>query len=106
MLRIITGTIVIAALAMNLTRAFQIQKWVMTLYLLVLAICLYFLNVALIRYFIKKRAPEFANDQMWEATAGTGIVPKWVSSIGLFSISALIAAVVPWLIALFKLMAT
>ena len=105
MLRIISGTILIAAVAMNLTRALEIPKWKMTICLIALAVCLYFLNVVLIRYFIRKRAPEFANDQMWEATAGTGIVPKWVSSIGLFSISALIAAVVPWIIALFKLVA-
>jgi hypothetical protein len=34
--------------------------------------------------------------------AGTGIVPKWVSSIGLISISAAIAAVLPWIVAILK----
>ena len=40
---------------------------------------------------------------MWEMTADLGIVPKWVSMIGLLSISALITAVVPWIIELIKL---
>lgn len=52
--------------------------------------------------YIKKRAPEFANDEMWEFTAGMGVVPKWVSYIGLLAISALIAAVLPWIWMLFK----
>jgi len=102
MFRILVGTMVFASVAMSLTRAFGIQKWVMSLCFLVLAIGLYLLNITLIQYFIKKRSPEFSDDQMWAFTAGTGIVPKWVSSIGLFSISAAIAAVLPWVIAILK----
>jgi hypothetical protein len=100
--RILVVTIVFASVAMSLSGAFGIQKWVMSLCLLVLAIGLYLLNITLIRYFIKKRSPEFANDQMWEFTAGTGIVPKWVSALGLISIAAAIAAVLPWVIAILK----
>ena len=36
--------------------------------------------------------------QNWELTAGTGIVPKWVSWLGLLAISALITAILPWII--------
>jgi len=57
----------------------------------------------LIRYYIKLRTPEFANDEDWDKTAGLGIVPRWVSVIGLLSISALITAILPWIIALFKI---
>ena len=102
MFRILVGTIMFAAVATSLTRAFGIQKWLMSLCLLVLAIGLYLLSATLIQYFIKKRAPEFANDQMWEFRAGAGIVPMWVSSIGLFSISAVVAAVLPWVIAILR----
>ncbi|HEV7797247.1 MAG TPA: hypothetical protein VGO73_03765 [Pyrinomonadaceae bacterium] len=102
MFRILVGTIVFAAIAMNLMRAFEIQKWLVSGCLLVLAIGLYLLSTILVQYFIKKRAPEFANDQMWELTAGSGIVPKWVSSIGLLSVSAAIAAILPWVVAILK----
>jgi hypothetical protein len=36
--------------------------------------------------------------RIWEMTAGMGIVPKWVSVIGLLAVSAFIVAVVPWLV--------
>jgi hypothetical protein len=51
---------------------------------------------------LKKRAPEFAANDIWELTAGTGIVPKWVSIIGLLPYSAFIVAALPWIISLFK----
>jgi hypothetical protein len=35
-------------------------------------------------------------------TAGLGIVPKWISAIGLLLISALITAILPWVIELLK----
>lgn len=100
--RIVVGTIVFASVAINLMRAFGIQKWLMSLCLLVVAIALYLLSITLIQYFIKKKAPGSANDQMWELTAGLGVVPKWVSSLGLYSVSAAIAAVLPWVVAILK----
>lgn len=64
-------------------------------------ILLYFINVFLIRHFIKSRAPSSFEDGSWEATAGTGAVPKWVSSLGLVGIgfvpSGLIVALLLWL---------
>lgn len=48
-----------------------------------IGIFLYFLNIFLIHYFIKKRAPWFATPDRFELTAGLGIVPKWVSGLGL-----------------------
>jgi nucleoside-specific outer membrane channel protein Tsx len=53
---------------------------------------LYLSNVLLIRSYVIKRAPELANDLTLEMTAGTGIVPKWVSFFGLLTVPAFIAA--------------
>jgi len=75
-----------------------------------IAVVLYLVNITLIQLFIKKRAPDFASGdevipgvQAWELTAGLGIVPKCVSWIGLLAISALITAVLPWVIGAMKL---
>jgi hypothetical protein len=48
---------------------------------------LYFINIFLIRWFIIRRSPEMADELNWESTAGKGIVPKWVSEIGLLGIA-------------------
>jgi hypothetical protein len=70
--------------------------------LFIVGIVLYFLNIALIRYFIKKEVPYRLEDSSWEMTAGTGLVPKWVSALGLVGIglipSALIIALLLWLV--------
>lgn len=99
---ILIGIFIFGVIAMRVMRAFTLEKWIVSLGLIVLASILYVLNILLIRYFIKKRAPEFANDESWEFTVGRGIVPKWVSAIGLLAISAFIMAVLPWIIALLK----
>ena len=106
---IIIGIFVFAVAAMRITRYFELEKWQVSLVLIGLAILLYFLNIVLIKYFIKKRTPDFASSedvlpdvQKWELTAGLGIVPKWVSMIGLLSISALVTAVLPWVVAVLK----
>lgn len=43
----------------------------------------YFINVALIQFFISRRAPSTLVNDTWEQTAGLGVVPKWVSVLGL-----------------------
>jgi len=99
---IIVGIFVLAVLAMRVTHAFGLEKWQVSIGLLVLAAILYFSNIFLIRHFIRGRTRELVNDELWDSTAGFGIVPKWVSVIGLLSFSALITAVLPWIIVLFK----
>jgi len=91
-----------------------VEKWQTSVGLILLAGLFYISNILLIRYFINKKAsrllemdlilppPPKGKEYLWEKTAGTGIVPKWVSVIGLLSISAFITAVVPWVFALFK----
>ncbi len=85
---------------MRVTRGFQLEKWQVSLGLIALSLILYVISCFLIRYFIGKRAPEFASDEHWESTAGLGIVPKWVSVLGLLSISAFITAVMPLVVAI------
>lgn len=103
------GIFIFAVVAMRITRHFGLEKWRVSLGLIGFAVLLYLLNIGLIQYFIKRRTPDFASSkevirgiQKWEMTAGLGIVPKWVSVIGLLSISALITAVLPWVIGLLK----
>lgn len=109
MWQIIVGVVVFGALAKNLVQTFSIERWAISLIFVGLAVVLYILNIILIKQFIQRNAPEFANNkqnnsgiQDWELTAGLGVVPKWVSRIGLWSISALITAVFPWIIAIFR----
>jgi len=106
---IIIGIFVFAVAAMQITKYFELEKWQVSLGLVGLTVLLYLLNVLSIQYFIKKRMPDFASSeevlpdvQKWELTAGLGIVPKWVSVIGLLAISSLVTAVLPWVIALLK----
>lgn len=44
---------------------------------------IYLANIALIRLFIARRAPSALIEDAWEQTARKGIVPKWVSALGL-----------------------
>ena len=98
-----------AVAAMRIKKYFGLEKCHVSLGLIGLAISLYLLNAFLTQYFIRRRTPDFASSeevlpgtQKWELTAGLGIVPEWVSMIGLLAISALVTAIVPWVIALLK----
>jgi hypothetical protein len=69
----------------------------------------YVSSCLLTSFFIQKRAPDFANDEVvfgdirkWELTSGLGIVPKWVSWIGLLSIACIVALLMPVIAPLFK----
>jgi len=111
MLTIFLSVFVLAVVAMRITRFYDLEKWQVSVGLLVLAGILYIVNITLIQFFIKKRAPDFAlsdevmpSVQAWELTAGLGIVPKWVSWIGLWAIAAFITAVLPWVIEGIKLL--
>jgi phosphoglycerol transferase MdoB-like AlkP superfamily enzyme len=78
-------------------------------FLACLGVLLYLSNILLIRYFIKKKAlglleldnaygrPMKDDEYLWEKTAATGIVPKWISYIGIAAY-ACFAGTVIWLI--------
>jgi len=73
--------------------------------LVVLAIICYFTNIFLIRYYIEKKIPGLIDtdlslpkpgkdeEYLWEKTAGTRAVPKWVSIIGILAIPLLICGI-------------
>ena len=62
------------------------------------AVILYIVSVLLMGAYIERRAPEYASReeivpglQAWELTAGTGVVPKWVSTLALLGIGCALA---------------
>ena len=65
----------------------------------------YFVNKILLIYFIRKNRPELIDEDIelgplpnrsyrWEQTAGTGIVPRWASAIGLLAVGGFVAGIV------------
>jgi len=90
-------------------KATGLSFWWGALFLACLGVLLYLSNIYLIRHFINKKAPGVFeldatygkpmkdSEYLWEKTAGTGIVPKWVSWIGIASYASF-AGIVIWLI--------
>lgn len=82
--------------------------WVGSIFLVSLGAALYVLNVVLIRFYIEKNVPGLleidtvlptpakGQDYLWEMTAGTGTVPKWVSWVGIGAIACVAGGCV-WL---------
>ena len=74
--------------------------------LIISAAACYISNVLLIKYYLDKNAPgirdvdsalpkpDVGEEYIWEKTAGIGIVPKWVSFIGLLAIPLLIIGII------------
>jgi hypothetical protein len=73
----------------------------------------YIVNIFFLRYYLDKNAPGLLKtdailpppkkneEYLWEKTAGTGMVPRWVSLIGVLSIPLLVIGVIVVLIGLF-----
>lgn len=93
---------------LSIVRTLGWPYWAYHALVISVGVVLYLVNNFLIVGFIRKRAPEFASSeeslpglQKWELTAGTGVVPKWVSFIGLVSIAFFLASpfeLVAWLL--------
>jgi len=74
----------------------------------------YFLNVLLIRFFINKKIPGLievdmnlpeprrSEEYLWEKTSGAGVVPKWVSLVGLLSYPIIFVGVILLFFSLIK----
>lgn len=83
--------------------------WGGGIFLVIFSLVLYSLNTWLIAKYIEKYAPGILSidaalpppkknhEYLWEKTAGAGIVPKWVSWIGLGAIACLVGSVT-WLL--------
>ena len=95
----LAGIAILSVAAMRIARAYEISRAVVAMSLLCVGLLLYVVSAFLTHRYIRQRSPEFASDEMWELTAGIGIVPRWVSLIGIVGFSAIGAAVIPWLVA-------
>lgn len=56
-----------------------------------LGVVFYVINGLLMAFYLRRRAPGSIEDGSWESTAGTGVVPHWVSKIGGIGIGIFIA---------------
>lgn len=88
-----------ASAILTIVRRYGWPYWAYHALALTTGVILYLIHNILMVGFIRKRAPDFASKeeilpgvQRWELTAGTGIVPKWVSLIGLLSIAFVLAS--------------
>ena len=113
MFRVVTTSLALAGVIgvtfKYVTMTFGLPTWTYYIGLLVMAVFLYIADGVLTAVFISRRAPEFASCeevfpgvQKWELTAGLGVVPKWVSLLGLASIASLLALLMPIVASLFR----
>jgi hypothetical protein len=110
-LLILVLTICAAYIGKITIRALKWPDWSFHVLVLSIGIMLYLANNMLIWAYIRKNAPDFASKdecmpdiQKWELTVGTGIVPKWVSFIGIISIAFFLASpfdLLAWLLRTF-----
>ena len=89
---------VAALLAMMAVKTMTLPYWTYFLLCICSGFILYVVNSLLIGWYIKRRASDLASNadvgsgmQAWELTAGTGVVPKWVSWLGLLSLGFFLA---------------
>ncbi len=91
-------------------KATGLPFWTGGIFLFFLGIILYVINVRLITHFIDSKMPGLLDidymlppppkgeEYLWEKTAGTGIVPKWVSWIGLCALACGVGIIVWYVI--------
>jgi hypothetical protein len=91
--RILILTFIAAGATVLTQRMLGLASWWAYVIPLPYAVICYVTSALLMGRYIEKNAPEFANlkealpgVQSWELTAGTGVVPRWVSLIGLLAI--------------------
>ena len=84
--------------------ALGLPIWCYYVILIALAILLWVAHGALTGRYIARRNPEYLSNQevipgvqKWELTAGSGVVPRWVSYLGIASLGALFALLLPLL---------
>jgi hypothetical protein len=98
-LKILVFTFIAANIAVFFQRIFSWPYWAYYILAAAFGAALYLLNNFLIVYYIRKRSPEFASKeslpetgfQKWELSGGLGIVPRWVSLLGLLGIGFIFA---------------
>ena len=96
---------------MSLVRAIGWPYWSYHVLALGIGAVCYVVSGMLTHAYIEKRAPEFLRDgevmpgvKNWELTAGVGIVPRWVSLIGVIGMGFALASPFELLASLFRVM--
>jgi hypothetical protein len=96
--RLLVATFVAGSIGMMLHRSLNWPGWSYYAICVVGLVFCYVVSASLTRAYIERRAPEFASNeeavpglQAWELTAGTGIVPKWVSWVGMLGMGFALA---------------
>lgn len=110
MLNVIVNIIIFALLSLMAGSLFMeytgLSYWWGALVISFIGVLLYFININLIRFFIKRNTPGVMEldemygkpmrdgEYLWEKTAGTATVPKWVSHIGIASYGFILGALI------------
>ena len=88
-----------ALLGTAIQRALGWPYWTYHVIVVVLGLILYFTHNILMTEYIRKRAPEFLSKeevrpgvQKWELTAGTSVVPIWVTLVGLVAVGFVLSS--------------
>lgn len=91
-------TFVAASASVSLQRALHWPDWSTYAICAAAAVTGYIISALLIGYYVQKRsgldeplADIAPGVQAWELTAGTGVIPRWVSMIGVLAIGFAIA---------------
>jgi len=94
---------------MSLVRLLGLPYWTYHVLAISTGIVCYVVSALLTRHYIENNAPEFANDdemipgvKNWELTAGLGIVPRWVSVVGLIGLGFILASLFELIASLFR----
>jgi hypothetical protein len=91
-------TFVAASIAMMTVKMLILPYWAYFALCFCFGAVLYVVNSVLIKWYIERRTPDLASHEevgfdleAWELTAGTGVVPKWVSWLGLLGLGFFLA---------------
>jgi hypothetical protein len=101
-------TFAAASVGISAVRACGWPYWAYHVLVVSVGLVMYLISNFLTVRFIGKRAPDFASKeeampgvQKWELTAGLGVVPRWVSLIGILGLAFILASpfeLLAWLI--------
>lgn len=102
----LVGTFCASWVALSIERQLGAPNWAFYAIALITGLVLYATGAILTQSYISKRVgfdsgTAFGDTQAWELTAGTGVVPKWVSWIGIFGMCFLLAIpfqLVAWMV--------
>lgn len=96
---VIVVTFAVAFITMSFVRLVGWPYWSFHVLAILAGVVCYVASAILTKHFIEKNASDSANDdemipgvKNWQLTAGLGIVPQWVSLIGLIGLGLILAS--------------